>query len=339
MNIQQIALLCGVSTATVSRVINNSPNVSAATREKVLEVMERESYIPNAFAGGFGRNSLKIVGILCADIANLYYAGAVALLEREFRERGFDTLLCCTGYEQDDKREALASLVRERVDTVILIGSAYREERDNTHIREAARQIPIFMLNAHVQIPNVFCVLCDEREAVCSAVCSLAASGSKAILYLHDMEKWAWAATQKLSGYRDGLEKCGVKAIPQLIQPVGSDLQSAQKRVEELLRDGLEFDSILASEDSLAIGAQKAILAEGKTLPIIGFNNSQLALCCTPSLTSIDNMLGVICPMAVDMLDRFLNGNSIPSKVVVSAALVERETFRACSEPEDDTNA
>ncbi|MDR2654602.1 MAG: LacI family transcriptional regulator [Oscillospiraceae bacterium] len=336
MNIRQIALLCGVSTATVSRVINNSPSVSAVTREKVLGVMEREGYVPNAFAGGFGRNALKIVGILCADIANLYYAGAVSLLERELRARGIDTLLCCTGYGQEDKKEALTALVRKRVDAVILVGSAYREERDNTHIREAARQIPVFMLNAHVQIPNVFCILCDEREAISATVRRLAAAGRRAILYIHDMDKWAWAGTQKLAGYRDGLEECGLEEDSRLIRFVnsaGNDMQAAQKLVEELLRSGLEFDSILASEDVLAIGAQKAMFSKRRSVPIIGFNNSQLALCCTPSLTSIDNMLSVICPMAVEMLEKLLGGDGIPSKVVVSGALVERETFRACAEP------
>ena len=69
MNIYDIAQRSGVSIATVSRVMNGSPNVSAATREKVMAVIEQEDYIPNAFARGLNLNYMKIIGILCTDIA------------------------------------------------------------------------------------------------------------------------------------------------------------------------------------------------------------------------------------------------------------------------------
>jgi LacI family transcriptional regulator/LacI family asc operon transcriptional repressor len=326
MNIRQIAALCGVSVATVSRVLNSSPKVSPETRAKVLGVMEREAYVPNAFASGFGRNALKIVGILCADIANLYYARAVSLLERALRARGYDALLYCTGYGQQEKKVALQQLIRKRVDAVLLVGSAYREQRDNAHLRDTARQVPVFLVNAEVQIPNVYCVFCDEREALRNAVTALGGTGARRVLYLHDMRAWAWAGTQKLTGYWDGVKDGGLAQDPNLVQVVACDVEAARGRVAELLAEGLAFDGVVASEDIIAVGAQKAAGALGK--PIIGFNNSQLALCCTPALTSVDNMLGDICPLAVEMLDKILAGGSVPAKVVVSATLAERETFK-----------
>jgi LacI family transcriptional regulator/LacI family asc operon transcriptional repressor len=274
VNIHDIASLCNVSVATVSRVINNNPKVSAVTREKVLRAMQEAAFVPNAFAKGFGRNSLRIVGILCTDVANLYYATIVSLLEKNLRQKGFDSLLCCTGYAFSDKRSHLADLLQKRVDAVILVGSAYREERDNAHIREAALQIPVFMLNTHLQMPNVFCVLCDEREAMSSGVGQLAAAGCREILYLHDMNRWAWAGSQKLAGYRDGLAACGLPENPELIQQVEHGILPAQRRVEELLARGVSFSGILASEDLLAIGAQKALLPSRPEAPIVGFNNS-----------------------------------------------------------------
>ncbi|GHU91709.1 LacI family transcriptional regulator [Clostridia bacterium] len=325
MNIRDIADMSGVSVATVSRVINNSPSVSEQTREKVLAVMQREDFVPNAFAGGIGRNAMKIVGILCADVSSLYYSKAVSLLEEGLRRNGYDSLLCCTGYELEDKRAYLALLAQKRVDAIILVGSAYREERDNTHIRETASQVPVFVVNSHVQIPNVFCVYCDEHEAMRNNVQYLAAKGCRDILYLHDMKKWAWAGSQKLAGFRDGLAECGIAETPDTVQVVNkSSMADAQKRVSELLTRGVSVSGILASEDLLAIGAQKAVLEQKLEVPIIGFNNSEYVLCCTPALSSSDNMLGVICPMIVDMMTRFFDGEKISSKVVVSATLAER---------------
>ena len=72
MNIYDIARLSGVSIATVSRVVNGSPNVSEKTKEKVLAVIKKSEYTPNVFARGLGLNSMKMIGILCPDISDLY---------------------------------------------------------------------------------------------------------------------------------------------------------------------------------------------------------------------------------------------------------------------------
>ena len=93
----------------------------------------------------------------------------------------------------------------------------------------------------------------------------------------------------------------------------------------------MAFDAIIASEDVVAVGAQKALSAHGKRLPVIGCNNSVLAECATPSLTSIDNRLEILCPAAVDVLTKVLeNGeNAAPSKTIYPAVIVHRESFPA----------
>ena len=80
MNIYDIAELAGVSIATVSRVVNDSPKVSEKTKEKVRRIMEEHHYTPNVFARGLGLNSMKTVGIVCPDVSDAYMASAVAHL-------------------------------------------------------------------------------------------------------------------------------------------------------------------------------------------------------------------------------------------------------------------
>lgn len=88
MNIYDIARLSGVSIATVSRVVNGSPNVSEKTKEKVLAVIKKSEYTPNVFARGLGLNSMKMIGILCPDISDLYMAQAVSYLEKDSMHMG-----------------------------------------------------------------------------------------------------------------------------------------------------------------------------------------------------------------------------------------------------------
>ncbi|MBO5501473.1 MAG: LacI family DNA-binding transcriptional regulator, partial [Clostridia bacterium] len=99
MNIYDISEKAGVSIATVSRVLNDSPHVSQKTREKVLAVINDCDYVPNAFARGLGLNTMKTIGLLCPNAADPYLAEALAHLERAFRQNGYNCLLSCTGRE------------------------------------------------------------------------------------------------------------------------------------------------------------------------------------------------------------------------------------------------
>ena len=328
MTIRDIAQRCRVSVATVSRVINESPSVSDKTREQVLRVMQDIGYIPNVFARGLSKNSMQMVGILCADVSRPYYAHVVSLLERSLRQKGFDSMLCCSGYVLEDKKKCLQFLLQKKVDAIILAGPTYNEQKDNSHIRAAAQQVPVFLINSSTDISNVYCVLCDEEDAMRKSVHDMAAAGYRDILYLHDMVTWGWAGSQKLRGVRRGLHECGIEENPALLCAVEHGIQTAQDKITQLLRDKIPFSGVLVSEDLLAIGVQKALHALGESRPIISFNNSIFTACATPTLTSVDNMLDTICPTAVDLLARLLNGEAIPKKIAISASLVERETFQ-----------
>ena len=125
MNIYDIAKLSGVSIATVSRVINNSPKVSEKTKKKVWDVMNEYDYTPNVFARGLGLNSVKTVGLVCPDVSDRYMASAIAYLEKNLRKYGYDSILMCSGFDYEGKVEAVKILLDRRIDAMILVGSHY----------------------------------------------------------------------------------------------------------------------------------------------------------------------------------------------------------------------
>jgi len=331
INIREIARLCNVSTATISRVLNNSPHVREETVRHVLETIKKYGYTPNAFARGLGLNTMKMIGILCTNIADIYYAKAVSLIESKLREYNFNSILCCTGNKLENKKKYLNWLLEKRVDAVVLVGSSFQELKDNTHIKLAAQKAPIVIINGLVESPGVYCVLCDEKEAMSQNVQLLWKHRFRNILYVYDA--LTYSGYQKLDGYREGLSVCGITERRELHLKKKNRINSdAQTAVKEALQRYPETDAVIASEDLLAIIAQKALLSFGKSLPIIGFDNSILAECATPALTSVDNMLDTICPTAISLLIEILSGKEAPNKIMVSAKLVERETFRIKSE-------
>lgn len=326
MNIYDIAERSGVSIATVSRVLNGSQKVSQKTRDKVLKIIQQEEYTPNIFARGLGLNSMKMIGILCTDISDTFYAKAVSLVEGLLRQNGFDALLCCTGNDLEDKKKYLDILLTKRVDAVILIGSAFKENTDNSHIENAAKQVPVIIINGLVELPNTYCVLCDEHSAVSKNVRLLHQQGYDDILYLYDV--LTFSGCIKISGYKDGLQKSDLPFQDALMVKVPKFIDAVAAKVTELRNAGLNFSAVMASEDLLAIGAIKALQNLGLTMPVIGFNNSILAQCSSPALTSVDNMLDTLCPTAVHILVDILENKTVPQKIVISSKLIERDTFQ-----------
>ena len=329
MTIYDIAKACGVSIATVSRVLNGSSKVSPKTREKVMAAMHEQNYSPNPFARGLGLNSMKMIGILCTDVSDAYFAKAVSLAEHDLRKRGLDVILACTGAELSEKKKYLQLMLNKHVDAIILIGSPFREESDNSHLAETASKIPIIAINSLIEIPNVYCIVCDEFSGIKDSVRQLAKAGHHSILYLYD--RLNYSGQQKLKGYKSGIAEYGCSADNHLIRILPRTLEDAEDVVRKALAANLDFTAIIASEDLLAIGAQKALAALGKSMPVIGCNNSILAECATPSLTSIDNRLEVLCPAAVELIPRLLadDGSAVPSKTVFPPLLIYRESFPA----------
>ena len=114
-NIYDISKLAGVSIATVSRVLNDKSKVSENTRKKVIDAMKKLDYTPNAFARGLGLNTMKTVGIMCADISDPFFANAVYYLENDLRKNGYESILCCTGFDLKDRKSCLQILLSDEL--------------------------------------------------------------------------------------------------------------------------------------------------------------------------------------------------------------------------------
>lgn len=330
MNIYDIATKAGVSIATVSRVLNGSPNVSAKTKERVLRVIEEEGYTPNVFARGLNLNTMKMIGILCTDVSDIYYAKAVSIVENALRQYGYDSLLCSTGNKLGDKQKYIDLLLAKRVDALILIGSTFKEESDNSHIEKAASKVPTIIVNGLIDVPNTYCVTCDEYTAMYNNVVSLVRKGCYNILYLYDVE--SYSGMQKLNGYRAALKDCGLPVPSTLALKVDKEPAAIEAAVTHLIEKDIPFSAVLASEDLLAISAMHALSKEGYKIPedisVVGFNNSLLCECSTPKLTSVDNMVDTLCSTAVNVLRDVFDNKTVTSKMTLSAKLVERDTFR-----------
>lgn len=335
MTIYDISEKAGVSIATVSRVLNGSGNVSEKTRKRVLDVINEYEYTPNAFARGLGLNTMKTIGIMCADSSDLYLAKAIYYIEQTLRENGYDSILCCTGYDLAMKQSAMNLLITKKVDGIVLVGSnfIYEREEDNKYIVDAAAQVPVMLLNAALDAPNVYCIVSDDFTSMYNATMSMIDSGVKDILYFYNST--SYSGKKKLAGYRAAMEEKGLLKsgnLMQLYQGSHEDIPAMAEHLKKAHAKGLAFHGIIAADDSLALGALKYARENALTVPkdlsIIGYNNSMLVCCCDPELSSIDNKLETLCTHLITTLLGVLDGNEMPKQTVFSGELVERGTTK-----------
>ncbi len=331
MTIYDISKKAGVSIATVSRVLNGSTNVKPRTRKKVMDIIEQYGYKPNAFARGLGLNSMKTIGILCADASDLYLAKAIYFIEQNLRENGYHSVLCCTGYEMESRKDSLNLLLSQHVDSVVMVGSNFimNNAEDNQYVKDAAASVPIMLLNADFDCSNVYCTLCDDYKATQDATEKMIDAGLNNILYLYNSN--SYSGLKKLAGFQNALLTHDIplrKEMLQCFKGSHEDIDGVKNFVDNIYKKGIRFDGIVTSDDFLAVGAMNFARANNISVPrdlqIIGYNNSILTLCSEPDISSIDNRLEDMCIQLVKTLIGTLSQNEMPQKTIFSGELIKR---------------
>lgn len=333
LTIYDISKKANVSIATVSRVLNGNSNVRESTRKKVMDVIEKYDYTPNAFARGMSLRSIHTIGILCADSSDMFLAKAVYLLEQELQANGYEALLCCTGYNLDIRKNYINLILSKKIDALILVGSSFISTNpdDNQYLVDFAKEIPIMVLNASFNYANVYSTLCDDYTTMYETTTELLESGITDILYLYNSN--TFSGSKKLNGFIDAMEDKHIAGFRDLIHYYdrANQMDDIANFVESLSKT-YSFHAVMTSDDYLAIGAVKYAKRNNLRLPedlsVIGYNNSLLCDCCTPELSSIDNQLEPQTHQLIKTLLGVLNGDEVPQECIFSGKLIRRGTTK-----------
>lgn len=311
--------------------MNGSTKVSEKTKQKVLAVMEEKSYTPNIFARGLGLDSMKTVGIMCPDIADDYMAKAVSYLEKRLHKYGYGCILGCSGFSQEERENYTKLMLSKRIDTLVMVGSIYSGSGDNpdeiAYIKNAAQKTPVFLINGHLEGENIYCAYADDFHAMYELTTSMIRRGKKRILFMYNSE--SFSARQKMAGYEAALIDSGYPVLGELKFRTKNEIRYTRDML--LQYKNLQFDAVIAVEDEMAIGALKYARVKGISVPeelsVAGYNDSSLAKCCEPELTSVDSKLSILCNVTVDhMLAMLEKKEDIEQSIKVSCEIKKRCT-------------
>ena len=329
INIYDIAKMAGVSIATVSRVLNDSDKVSEKTRIRVLDIIREVGYEPNVFAQGLGLNTMHTVGILVPDISDIYMSSAVAYLENALAEYQYHCLLGCSGFTPEAKKAHIRMLLSKHTDALILVGSTYagtgKDPAETDYIREAAKQVPVFVINGIVDGDNIYSAAAEDEAAEFSTAQMLIRKGYRDMIFLTDSR--SYSSVMKRTGYEQAMKSNGLK-------PRHYYVEKSIEGVKKFLTDNpdISFNAVMAANDTIGVGVVKYALEKGMSIPgdlaVVGYNDSVLAKACEPELSSVDNHQEKICHDTVENLMCRLGdeGDNARRRFSVSCELIERGT-------------
>jgi LacI family transcriptional regulator len=326
--IQDVADLAGVSIATVSRVLNGHPDVSAGTREIVLRVVREHGFSKNRAAGALSGGRTSLIGVAVPEVESTYFAGILSGAAEALYERDMRVVLCPTHHEHEREVVLLDRLMHGTTDGALLVLPYEEEDELQTLLNHG---YPFVVVEPRTVLgEGIPCVTATHYAGAVLATRHLLELGHRrigAILGPDDR----LASQERLNGFRGTLATAGISPDPGL--EIGSNFkfeggEAAAARLFDLPEPPT---AIFAFNDEVAIGAMIAARARGLRIPedisIIGFDDALPARLATPPLTTVRQPLAELGRTAVSLLRRLINKQRVEvSRIELHTKLILRES-------------
>ncbi len=327
VTIYDIAKMAGVSASTVSRVVNDKPNVGKKTRTKILKLLTEYNYMPNEAARGLVMQASHMVGILITDIRTTHHTDGIYYIERELSANGYSCLIYNTGRDENDWVRHIQALSQRQVEAIILMGSVYQSDVVKEALQLYLPRIPVVICNGYIDAPNVYGLVADEQNGVTDCVRLLKDKNRRRPAFL--VNQVTPSNDEKRRGYENGMARF-YPGVEPIIRETGNAIKDIYSATRAAFDEHPDMDSIIYSEDMLALIGLRAMADMGKTVPgdvaVIGINNSQYAQISIPTLTSLDNVIYDIGMNAARNILALLSGQRISKKMLICTEIVERQS-------------
>ena len=295
MTIKDIARLSGVSITTVSRVLNNRPDVSAESRRRVEAVIESTNYIPNNSARELVRTSSDNIGLVVRGVSNPFYTDIIRAIESAVTDAGFTLVMQQIGSDRNEVSHGAIMQREKRLRGLIFLGGRF----DYTPEDVASITVPFvccsYANNYGTLGPEHYsAVSIADEDTAYEAVRHLIQRGHKRIAALITTTDDRSISQLRYEGYCNALRDHGIAFDPALVLCTDSyDIRGAHQAMERELRreNGGDFTAVFAISDNMAIGAMRALQdagrAVGRDCSVIAIDGLELSAYIEPPLTTL----------------------------------------------------
>lgn len=315
---KDVARKAGVSTSTVSHVINNNRFVSEGVREKVERVIRELNYAPSALARSLKINQTHTIGMLLTASSNPFYAEVVRGVEDSCYERGYSLILCNTAGDEQRMNRSLETLLQKRVDGLLIMCT-------ESHLPSAD------ILNRYPSIPTVMMDWAPFEGRGDIIQDNALLGGELATQHLIDSGYTQIAciagpldktpARMRLEGYQNAMAKNGLDILPGYIVKGDFEFQGGYNAMIELLTLETPPQAVFTSNDAMAVGVYHALYQAGLQIPqdmaVMGYDDIELARYLSPPLSTIHQPKNELGELAIDTLIHRLRDPDVSQQTLV----------------------
>ncbi len=301
VGIRDVAKLAGVSTGTVSRVLNDHPSVTDELRTRVRSIIEQLGYMPDPSARSMRSKVSRLIGIIIPDLTNPFFSELVQSAEQAAAKHGYNIIVMTSFDRAAKEADRIGQLTSRKVDGIILVPS------NDFHALKVPKGLPIVIVDR--LLPGYSGIAADHRSGVRLGVEHLVKLGHHRIGFISG-PKSSVPANDRLQGYLDAMKSAnnGSQSAAQLIAEAAFDYESGRSAGNYLLARARHErpTAVFASSDQQAIGCMRAAHDLGIPVPaalsIVGFDGIPLASMTTPRLTTVKQPIQQIAAAAVAVL-------------------------------------
>lgn len=337
ITIKDIARICGVGVSTVSRAINNHPDINEETKQMVMKVIKENNFVPNNSARNLKRTDSKTIAVLIKGIGNPFFNNAIKVFEEETQKKKYSFILQRVKDRDNEVDLALELLKEKKLKGIIFLGGFF------VHSEEKLARLNVPFVLSTIGVPKEYqgtgysSVAIDDTLESFKIVDYLCEMGHKKIAIIAAPEDDQSIGRLRLEGYRNALEERGISLDPDLICRMKEDIdtytmENGYTVTKELLSSKREFTALYAISDSVAIGACKAIFDAGLRVPedysVAGFDGLEMAHYYQPSITTVKQPVEDMARATIKLLFEQIKKKSGNRHVVFPAELVVGQSTR-----------
>lgn len=323
VTIYDVAREASVSMATVSRVVNGNPNVKPATRKRVLEVIERLGYRPNAVARGLASKRTTTVGVIIPDISNNIYAELVRGIEDIATMYKYNIFLANTDQKEATLLRVIDTMLGKQVDGIVLMTDEVTEA-----VKEVMETspVPIVLAGSVDQSATIPSVNINYFDAMYEAT-SLLLQRNNTVALIVGPKEYTINSEYKIKAYKKAIQDAGINYRANLVVAVKSGYEGAITTVDEMRTAVVKPTAYIAGSDEIALGIIHGLQDNGVRVPedveVISFEDTKLAQMVRPKLSSVVLPLYDIGAVAMRLLTKFMDKEKIEEQHVILPYRIE----------------
>lgn len=331
LTIVDVAKEAGVSSATVSRVMNGNYPVKEETRKKVQQAIEKLNYIPNMQARELTKKQSATIGVIVPSINNMFFPEVVNGIEKQLKEYDYSFILSCTTGDSNEEKRCINNFLSRNVAGIIVIDPSTENIEDKFYDKISS-SVPVVFVNGYGNVKNVSSVSNDEAEGALMAFDYLIENGRKNILFVRGVGSYSYDIKEKV--YIDKMNSIDAFDEDNIVNIGSGNGADTVDNTERILKEVLSIrkaDAVFCCNDLMAYGTLNACTSLNiivkEDVSIIGFDNIYLSRFISPKLTTIDqnmDLLGINAAMLI--VEKINCDNQYSKKVLLNNKMVVRET-------------